>query len=74
MESFAQSLPGKPGPPVRVSSAKVDATTASITLEWSPLIETGGVPLTGYKLYVVDDKDEIALVYDGTDEPAVTQT
>jgi hypothetical protein len=52
---YAQSLPGKPLSPYRVSSEKTSASTASITLAWYPLIETGGVPATGFKLYSIDD-------------------
>jgi hypothetical protein len=31
-----------------------DETYGEITLGWLPLIESGGVPITGYKLYSVD--------------------
>jgi len=32
------------------------------------------VPLTGYKLYAIDEADLTTLVYDGTDLPDVIQT
>ena len=47
----AQSLPGKPEAPVRISSSMLDESNASIQLEWFSVIETGGVPLSGFKLY-----------------------
>ena len=78
--SFAQSLPGVVDAPIRVSS-EVDpddgsgTLTASITLRWSPLFDTGGVPLTGYKLYALHiDTDTTSLVFDGTDRPEITET
>ena len=71
VQSYAQSLPGPPDAPVRVSSEQDDSTTASITLEWNPLLDTGGVPLTGYKVYATDSMDNVSLVFDGTDSPEI---
>ena len=53
IEARAASFPGQPSAPVRVTSAKVDTLTASVTVKWYPadLIDTGGVSLTGFKLY-----------------------
>jgi hypothetical protein len=39
------------------------------------VIETGGVPLTGYKLYAkLVSTDAETLVYDGTDKPEILST
>lgn len=49
---FAQAKPMKASPPYRVSSQlSDDELTAQIELAWHPILETGGVPLTGFKLY-----------------------
>ena len=53
------------------SEKEIGDMTASITLAWNPLIDTGGVPLTGYKLYAVDEAQTETLVYDGTDSPEI---
>ena len=51
IESYAKSLPGTPLTPYRIDSVKSGASTADLTIGWYSLTETGGVPLTGYKLY-----------------------
>jgi len=66
---FAQSVPGKPEAVYRVSSTQETDTTASIELAWHPLIQTGGVPVTGFRLYSVDEAANIVLEFDGTDQP-----
>ena len=71
---YAQTKPAAPAAPFRVSSEKVDETTGSITLAWSPLVYTGGVPATGFKLYSVDSSDQVVLRFDGTDKPEVLET
>ena len=71
MSHFAQSIPGKPLAPFRISSDKTSETTASITLEWYPLTETGGVPATGFKLYSIDEDSVMTLEFDGTDLPEI---
>ena len=53
------------------SEKEIGDMTASITLAWNPLIDTGGVPLTGYKLYAVDEAQTETFVYDGTDSPEI---
>lgn len=60
-------MPGKPQAPYRVSSEQTSETTASITLAWHPLIETGGVPATGFKLYSIDEDNLTVLEFDGAD-------
>lgn len=49
----AASLAGKPGAPERVGSALDSPTAAQVTVRWyqQDVSDTGGVPLTGYKLY-----------------------
>ena len=38
-------------------------------------MDTGGVPLTGYKLYQLKDGEiEAFLAFDGTDQPEILQT
>ena len=71
---FAQAKPGAPTAPYRVSSEKNDETYGSITLAWSPLVDTGGVPATGFKLYSVDSSNEVVLEFDGTDAPEILET
>jgi hypothetical protein len=68
---YAQSLPGVPDSPRRVASLKTSATTASITLAWNPLLVTGGVPITGFKLYSVDRNENIVLQLDATNQPQI---
>lgn len=71
--SIAKDLPGKPEAPWRTTSVKTSATEASITLQWNPLINTGGVALTGYKLYQKHVlTSATTLAYDGTDAPEIT--
>lgn len=68
---------------MRVTSVKVDST-ASVTLRWyqQEVADTGGVPLTGFKLYYylqagsppsAFDKSAATLAWDGTDQPEVTE-
>jgi titin len=81
----AASLPGRPGQPERTSSVVVPGppSTATIELRWyqQELADTGGVPLTGFKLYYYQKADsstvkgvsDSTLGYDGTGAPGVTQ-
>jgi hypothetical protein len=39
----------------------MDEDSASIEIAWYPILETGGVPLTGFKLYSVDINGTVAL-------------
>ena len=49
---FAQAKPVKAEQPYRVQSRlSDDELTAEIELAWYPILETGGVPLTGFLLY-----------------------
>jgi hypothetical protein len=54
----AASLPEQLGTPERTASVVVSGvpSTASISVRWyqSELLDTGGVPLTGFKLYVYE--------------------
>jgi len=79
----AASLPGTPGAPERTGSAKVDGTTASVTVRWyqQDVSDTGGVPLTGYKLYYFKQTTDppvtvnlaaATVAWDGTGQPEVT--
>jgi hypothetical protein len=66
------SLPGAPNAPYMTASVEATSTTANITLAWNPLMNTGGVPLTGYKLYQLSvSTGTTTLAYDGTNQPAV---
>jgi len=43
------------------------ATNSSITLAWNPPSDNGGVPVTGYKVYINElDQGDWFLVYDGS--------
>lgn len=82
----AKALPGRPTAPERLDSVIVadggGAETASITLRWysEDVVDTGGVPLTGFKLYYYVQVDETTtadpgtatLAFDGTDLPDAT--
>jgi len=46
-------------------------TTASITLAWYPVIETGGIPIVGFKLYGSNILNETKVYYDGTNHPEI---
>lgn len=68
------SLPSAPRKPYLISSVKSGATTADVTLGWKPLLDTGGVPLTGYKLYQKRLSDSsTSLAYDGSNSPEILQ-
>ena len=67
VSAYAHSVPGKPYSPYRT-----DTTASSITLAWYPLTDTGGVPLTGYKLYATLVSSGVeSTVYDGTGAPEI---
>lgn len=71
ISSYAFTAPGHPKSPYRVTSTKQNATKASITLAWEPLIETGSIPLTGYMLYLTKTGSGITtLAYDGSNNVA----
>lgn len=65
---YAQTIPSQPDAPMRVTSAETNATHASIDLKWNPVLDTGGVPLTGYKVF----HGASTLAYDGSTAPQVT--
>jgi hypothetical protein len=68
------SVPGKLGRPERVSVAVVGAD-ASATVRWyqQELADTGGVPLTGFKLYYYETAvpGTVTLAYNGENFPEV---
>ena len=80
VEIIVKSLPSRPLAPVRTGSV-IDSGTASISVAWykEEMYDTGGVPLTGFKLYYIDGADEdtifdsasATLAFDGTDQPEV---
>jgi hypothetical protein len=63
-------LPDKPTAPVRVDE-DTDGETASITLEWQAPLNSGGVPLTGFKLYSWADSEGEVLQLDATNHPEI---
>ena len=67
---IAQSSPGQTAAPMRTSSAKTDATAASVSLQWTAPVNTGGVSLTGFKLYSIDQQENIVLQFNGVNQPA----
>lgn len=72
---YAMSLPSAPQTPYIITSVKTGVATASATIGWYAVIETGGIPLTGYKLYAKLLSTGVeTLVYDGTDKPEVLTT
>jgi hypothetical protein len=85
IEARAASLPGKPGRPERLASVLVAGAppAASITIGWyqEDLFDTGGVPLTGWNLYVHQKigtttevtRADATLAFDGSGQPGVTQ-
>ncbi len=67
---YAMTLPVAPQKPYIITSIKTGTLTSSATIGWYAVIETGGVPLTGYKLYAKRLSTNVeTLVYDGTDNP-----
>jgi len=67
VRAYAHSVPGKPYPPYRTGT-----TAEGVTLAWYPLTDTGGVPLTGYKLYAtLVSTGVVSVVYDGTGAPEI---
>ena len=66
-------LPGAPATPTLETS-----TSSSITIAWNPPTYTGGVALTGYRVYMNDLISDIwVMIYDGNNYPSTltfTQT
>ena len=52
-------------------SEATDTQTASITLEWQAPLNSGGVPLTGFKLYSWTDIEGEVLQLDATNHPEI---
>lgn len=51
------------------------ATNSSITIAWSVPTNNGGVPVSGYKVYINSlDQGDWFLIYDGTGQPTVLTT
>lgn len=72
---YAMTKPGAPQKPYIITSVKSGTSTSSATIGWYAVIETGGVPLTGYKLYAKLLSTGVeTMVYDGTDKPEVLST
>lgn len=57
---YAADIPGAPAAPIFEGG-----TVTSISLAWSPPAYTGGIPITGYLLYMQVLEENI-LIYDGT--------
>jgi hypothetical protein len=85
VSATAASLPGRLGAPERVAASAESASSASVTVRWFPqqLVATGGVPLTGFRLYyflvpaatpdlVLGPDGGALLAYDGAGHPEVT--
>ena len=69
------SVPETPQTPTIVSSVQTGLATASATIAWQAVIQTGGVPLTGYKVYATLVSTGIqTLLYDGTNHPEILST
>ena len=65
-------LPNKPLAPYYVSSVKTSSSFADLTIGWTSPSDTGGVPLTGFKLYMTDTiTASTGLAYDGSSIPGV---
>ena len=61
-------------PPFYISSVKTSGSQASITVGWNPVNDSGGVALTGYKLYMIDSTTSSGgMIYDGSNVPGVLQ-
>lgn len=59
-------LPDPPSTPVLETS-----TTTSISIGWSAPVSSGGMPITGYKVYINNlISDDWVLTYDGSNFPA----
>ena len=77
----AASLPGRLRAPERAAATGL-AAEAQITLRWyqQELVETGGVPLTGFRLYYFEQvtpdlvlgPGAATLAFDGADSPEIT--
>ena len=69
---YACVAPSSPLPPLRVSG-----TLTSITLNWTAPLDTGGCPITGYKLYRnTGNLDPISIEVDPDsirDDPTITE-
>lgn len=69
------SAPAKPSPPRSLVSLKTGAASASVTLSWNAVIETGGVPLIGYEVYSkLLSTGTKSLVFDGINHPEILET
>ncbi len=71
IQHLAMSVPDTPQAPTIVSQAQTGPSTASATIQWNAVIKTGGVPLTGYKVYTkrLGDTGAPNEAYDGSGKP-----
>lgn len=75
IQYLAMSVPATPLTPMILSTSKTGAATASADINWYAVIETGGVPLTGYKVYKTLVSTGVqSLAYDGTNKPEILST
>jgi hypothetical protein len=69
----AQSSPKNMDAPILIESLRTGSTTASIEFRWRPPVESGGVPIKGYKLYQVRESTQaMTVAYDGSSDATVT--
>jgi hypothetical protein len=60
-------------PPLLIISLMTSSTTASIELQWRPSFDTGGVPIVGYKLYMIHIQTGIqSIAYNGATDATLT--
>ena len=69
---ISTAAPSVPTAPLNIISTA--STGGSITLSWSSPFDTGGVPVTGYNVYLVEDSNSRTLIYDGADNLATEFT
>lgn len=71
-QTLAMDVPGTPLIPYLIDSQDTSPTDAEVTIGWYPVTDTGGVPLSGYKLYQYTYPSTVpSLVYDGTNQPDI---
>merc|ERR1711871_1176761 len=48
------SLPGKPDPPSKVNEG---TTGGKLSIQWNPPLDRGGLPITGYKVFLSGEEN-----------------
>jgi hypothetical protein len=76
-ESFltAKYIPAKPDSPILVSITPTSSALADIEIKWGTIVETGGVPITGYQIQMTEiSSNTVSIAYNGNNDPITLST